>query len=277
MSRIVQMRNGLSGDGSSLAPGLNMGAAPSPQNPITGIYGSGVILFFFATKNFVVPPGCTKVRVRGWAPGGAHRSKSGTTNGGVNGGTISFGAYCSATGGQKGSTNPGLGGTATGGDINIDGSAALSLTDMPGAGAPSVMGPGGPFPRGGAGAGGEHGMTAMAQFTTANVAAAAMISDGVCIDFIGTGPGGVNGRDISGTAAAGDGFNGGGGGGTGGSSPGEGGFPGGGQGGYSGAPPSGSGAFFLKEITGLVPGTVIPVTVPFNIDAGGAGLIIVEY
>lgn len=252
------------------APGLNNGAAPSPSNPITGIYGSGMVRFFTTTTAFIVPPGCTRLRVRGWSPGG----------GSANGGTVSFGSYVSATGGQAGTVGvSGAGGVATGGDINFDGSAGDNLGN--GGGAPSVMGPGGPGPRGGAGAGDEHGFTG-AKFDATQSGYGGTGSNQIGIshilDFIATGAGGHNGSNISGTARGGDGANGGGGGGsTVNGGGGRGGFPGGGAGNGASIKAGGSGAFFLKEITGLTPGDSITVTIPAaSLEAGG-GLIVAEW
>lgn len=69
---------------------------------------------FTASGTFTVPTGVTSVKVRGCGGGGGH----GTT---ANGGTTSFGSYCSATGGLSTATTTMGGGTATGGDLNIDG------------------------------------------------------------------------------------------------------------------------------------------------------------
>jgi hypothetical protein len=52
--------------------------------------------------------------------GGGEGSSSGS-----NGGTSSFGAFCSATGGIGGTTNPSSGGVGTGGDLNISGTSGF--------------------------------------------------------------------------------------------------------------------------------------------------------
>jgi hypothetical protein len=65
---------------------------------------------FTATGTFTVPDGVTAVKVRGCGGGSGGGSWAGE------GGTTSFGAYCSATGGSG--TTPG---TGSGGDINLTG------------------------------------------------------------------------------------------------------------------------------------------------------------
>lgn len=146
------------------------------------------------TYTFVVPSGVTKVKVRVWGAGGgssassgagsytagaggggyAERFISGLTPGqsitvtvgaggtaatagnrGGPGGTSSFGAYASATGGAGADPNPSLGvsgGFGTGGDINIQGqqgSGSLASTKAGDGGAGG--GGGGPMAPGGAG------------------------------------------------------------------------------------------------------------------------------
>lgn len=238
------------------APGLNMGAVPSPLNPVTGVYGSGKVSFLTETGTFVVPSGCTKIRVRGWSPGGGR---------GVAGGTISFGAYASATGGGTHVDTP-AGGVATGGDINRNGGAGDSLYGPGSVG--NLFHPGFTNNKVGrpgfTGAPGEPGRTD-------------------AIDFIGTGGSGqmpasgsrpndcTNGANGgAGASALGSGWE-----------PGLGGFPGGGAGHTYSSPHStslgGGGAFFLKEITGLTPGASIAVTIPAAPTGAGGGLIIVEW
>jgi len=60
---------------------------------------------------------------------------------GSNGGTSSFGAFCSATGGIRGTTVGGAGGGGSGGDLNISGGpGAPGPTGAPGG--PSILGAG---------------------------------------------------------------------------------------------------------------------------------------
>ena len=251
------------------APGRNQGARPDPRNPITGIYGAGEIEFFTSSFTYTVKPGCTKIRVRAWSPGG------GAT---VSGGTVSFGAYLSITGGAAGnvSSAPGV---STGGDINRSGGARAASGG--GGAAGSLIGPG---DLGGSGggwlSGGRSGFTGKGGVPSGDVGSGASaggsgevgMSD--VLDFIGTGGGGCSSSGSSSAAHGGNGSNGGGGGSssTTGGPAGKGGFPGGGDGGLGGTGGQGAdgGGFGLKEITGLVPGATITVTVPLG------GLIIVE-
>ena len=80
------------------------------QNFYTGARG-----YIFAwSGTFTVPAGVTAVKVRGCGGGG------GGGGGSTQGGTTSFGPYCSATGGINGPSG-GTGGVSTGGDINVAG------------------------------------------------------------------------------------------------------------------------------------------------------------
>lgn len=150
--------------------------------------GSGLNGFqvFTASGTFTPPSGFTKFLVKLQAPGGgaggpndtaasgagagAYAEKlctlttttsitigaigTGGTNGaGTDGGTTSFGSLFSVGGGKKGgATNtPGLGGTATGGDMNIagqDGTAGYTIgtttVAISGQGGDSILGFGGP-------------------------------------------------------------------------------------------------------------------------------------
>lgn len=162
-------------------------------NEFTGTFGQGKVQFFLTSSTFVVPSGVTSLRVRvfgaggggaittsnvlsvGGGGGGGFSMKTitgispgtsvpvtvgagglpGTSgNFGGNGGTSSFGAYCSATGGLGGkiSTSPGTasGGTGSGGDINrtggystMDYTGTASYRCMGGGGAASFFGNGG--------------------------------------------------------------------------------------------------------------------------------------
>lgn len=282
MSRIVQQRNGLAGDFSQIAPGLNMGAVPAAHNPISGIYGAGNIRFYMQTDTFIVPPGCTRIRVRGWSGSGGHDQ---------DGGTVSFGAYCSATGGKKSSVmvsgtfnETAVGGIATGGDINYPGGRGLLFQ---GGSAANLIGPG-PYP----GIDGWTGRRGFWPMLEGGANSTVWGKDGEMglvhiLDFIGTGGPGKPGYGSAASIVHGAGHNGGGGSGGGynGADPASGGFPGGAPGGFSHTTPSmarggpGAGAFFLKEIFNLVPGTSITVTVPASVQLGlaTAGLIIVEW
>lgn len=73
-----------------------------------------------SSGTFTVPTGVTSVKVRGCGGGGG--GGGGFALGSTDGGTTSFGSYCSATGGTSGN-NGGTGGVATGGDINAAGGA----------------------------------------------------------------------------------------------------------------------------------------------------------
>ena len=112
-------------------------------NPMTGVFGNGQVQMFTSSGTFNVPIGVSKVRVRLWGGGGSHRGSAGgfalkeidlgsvssvavvigsggtTDNSGTwSGGTTSFGAYVSATGGVG---NGGTVGQGIGGDINYSG------------------------------------------------------------------------------------------------------------------------------------------------------------
>lgn len=118
---------------------------------------------FTSSGTFTVPSGITtvKVTVCGGGGGGAQNSSSagsgggggvaikyvtGLTPGGTvtvtvgsgstgTGGTSSFGAYCSATGGGGGTSGaPGAGGTASGGDINLSGGGGGTSASAAGSG-----------------------------------------------------------------------------------------------------------------------------------------------
>lgn len=113
------------------------------NNPITGVFGNGLVQVFGASGTWTVPEGVNNVRVRIFGAGGGsggggggfgletiyNLAGSGITSvavtvgaGGVisgSGGTSSFGSFLSVTGGNyPGSVVTAPGGVSTGGDIN---------------------------------------------------------------------------------------------------------------------------------------------------------------
>lgn len=143
-------------------------------NPITGVFGTGVVKFYISNATFTVPTGITAVRVRVWGAGGVGSGPAlsrGTAGGGggfsmrtitglTPGGTVavtvattagassSFGVYCSATGGGNAGSSSGAGGSGAGGDINTSGGAGGFSTGggsgrAGGGGAASMFGNGG--------------------------------------------------------------------------------------------------------------------------------------
>lgn len=125
------------------------------QNPVTGSFGTGNAAIFTQSGNFVVPDGITSVRARVWGAGGPTSTM-------VNGGTSSFGSFCSATGGAYGQGNGtgGVGGSGVGGDINRSGGKggdSGSGMASGGGGAGNVFGNGG-VGNGGTGASGGGGL-----------------------------------------------------------------------------------------------------------------------
>ena len=106
MSRSISQIGGAS---SAYASGLPLLPGQLP------VFGSGRFLVFFAPNtNWTVPAGVTRVRARVHAGGGAHNQA---------GGSSSFGAMLSATGGQAptATVNGGLGGQGFGGDFQASG------------------------------------------------------------------------------------------------------------------------------------------------------------
>jgi len=224
------------GGGTVLTPGV---VTPSPANPYTGIFGTGIVRLYTKNDTFVVPSQINTVRVRVWGAGGfnggggggfALKVVSGLSEGdsisvtvglgGVNtvtpnGGSSSFGSHVSATGGL-GAPGDRFGGTGSGGDINNTGGTNQG-------GAAGLFGDGGSTaagvsPNGCAGSAGGQG------FTGSPPGSLGAPTPGLtyAIDFIATGGGG------SSTGAL-NGANGGGG-----SGGGSGGIPGGGGGNNSG-------------------------------------------
>lgn len=233
----------------ALESGSSVGVAMT-TNPVTGIFGSGRVRVFATSDDFTIP--AESVRVRLWGGGGsdgghgggfAIKEIHGLTVGDVvavtvgeggldsdlsDGGTSSFGAYVSATGGSR---STGSAGNGVGGDINYSG--GLGVVGEGGGGAAGIFGPGGDAFAGrsggngcaGAGAGnatngacGGNGMTGRGG-RGENAGSNGDPGDLSCLDFIATGGGG--GQDNS----DGNGANGGGGAGNG-----HGGIPAGGGG-----------------------------------------------
>lgn len=210
--------------GGNGAPGLNNGAAPHPSMPLTGIYGSGKIVFFPNNTVFTVPTGVLKIRVRLWGAGATALGDNGGGGGGggfalgefnvvpgqqyavtVGAGTSSFGALMSATAGSG--INPGIG---IGGDLQSSGGKSRATRNIGGGGVGGLLGPGGSvftFTNGsyvpggaghvgGAGAGGRVGIRSL----FADVGQAPAMAS---LDFIGLGGG--NGGPGGGGAPAGNG------------------------------------------------------------------------
>jgi hypothetical protein len=253
---------------------------PQSLYPLSGPFGRGVIEFFYNSGTFTVPAGVTTVRARVWGGGGASNT----------GGTSSFGAHCSATGGL-GTTfvAPISGGSGSGGDVNFTGGQG-SNTSAGSGGAASLLGNGGstsggsaasggggssgaastPGGRGGSGITGTPGQPALSA-SVATTPASGFVFGVDSIDLIGTGSGGAGAGNTNvwpGSA----GVNGGGGGG--GTAGAAGGFPGGG-----GSNGGGGGGFSMKTVTGLTPGSTVSVTVGAGAASNttGSGLVIVEY
>lgn len=217
-------------------------------NPLTGVFGNGLVQTFAVSGTWTVPAGVTTARVRMWGAGGGAggggggfslRTIYGLTPGTIipisvppspifgSGGTTSFGTYVSATGGTAAATT-GVG-IGVGGDINTAGGAGGN-TGAGGGGVGNLLGSGGAAGQAGASGGGATNATTamgnMGAFGTggssittsgAQIPPTSGLEGGFSIDLIGVGGGG---------AYAQDGINGGGGG-----YSGDGGFPGGGGGG----------------------------------------------
>lgn len=247
--------------------------------PLEGPFGTGKLKFFYRSGTFTVPNGISTVRVRMWGSGYYYIFEDTATS--------SFGNYCSATGpqasfGSGSGPNPGQG---IGGDINSSG--GTSYAGRGGGGAGNLFGDGGVTSGNGGDAdlyGGGSGIIGDGGYvvfnSTGGVSQVILATGHVIginsIDLIGCGGGGhpeVTGQLV----LAGNGVNGGGGGESKTIIPSIGGFPGGGNGKYTGTSFGHPGAgFCLKTITGLTPGTEIPVTVgdsPYR----NRGLVIVEY
>lgn len=128
------------------------------KNPVTGIFGTGQVKYYYQSGNFVVPTGISSVRVRLWGAGGTNsgtnspgmasgggggfalKTISGLTSGSSISVTVgtsasassSFGAYVSATGGTTATSGAGgagaSGGSGVGGDINNTGGTGGAAT-----------------------------------------------------------------------------------------------------------------------------------------------------
>ena len=233
-------------------------------NPITGVFGSGNVQIFggqgttTGSYTWTVPPGVAKVRVRVFGGGGGNGGGGGgfamktvfdlsgvstvavTVGAGpstTTGGTSSFGAYVSATGGAP---TGGVGGAGSGGDINNTGGTCSTSTGG-GGGVANLFGfggTGGNTGYSGASGGGGGGSTASVGYS----GAAGLFGSGGQYTSTGTGVGlitpttGLIGQfsiDFIGTGGGGAyyqaGANGGGGG-----YQASGGYPGGGCGGSGG-------------------------------------------
>ena len=120
------------------------------KNPGSQIFTSG-------SGTFTVPYYAENLRVRIWGPGGGGAGKNTTVNqNGSTGGATTFDAMTAGGGGGSGAP---FGGTASGGDININGNAA-SLFGGEGAAAPETSLGGGaaqPYPAGNSTANGLDG------------------------------------------------------------------------------------------------------------------------
>lgn len=245
-------------------------------NPITGVFGSGNVQIFggqgttTGSYTWTVPPGVAKVRVRVWSAGGANSGSGGgfamktiydlsgvstvavTVGAGStssNGGTSSFGAYVSVTGGG---VNGGAVGASTSGDVNYSGGSGTS--GFGGGGVGSLFGNGGgnngTFGQSGASGGGAMNSTvsgtysggaglfgSAGQYVSSGSAVALItptsgLAGQFSIDFIGTGGGGSYSQ--SGANGGGGGFQG------------SGGYPGGGAGSGTIGQSSGAGMVIVE-------------------------------
>ena len=135
------------------------------NNPITGVFGNGLVQVFGSSGTWTVPDGVNNVRVRIFGAGGGgggggggfglktvyNLAGSGVTTvavtvgaGGVGnaaGATSSFGAYLSVTGGGWTSSASSAGGASTGGDINYTGGQGYG--NYGGGGVANIFGNGG--------------------------------------------------------------------------------------------------------------------------------------
>jgi len=273
------------------------GQRVNPTGPITSTFGRGEVQFFLTTTTWTIPAGVTAVRARVWG-GGANKYRvtgggktpsvtragagggfaikvvtgltpggtvtvtvpASTNTNGAAGGTCSFGAHVSATGGSASSSSA-VGGAGSGGDLNYTGGSSNpddTITGTGGGGvanlfgnggqgrngsssaviAPGASGGGGAYGavnnEGGSGPFGRGGFQDLKSVGTGGGILSVLPETGNLtgsLDFIGCGGGGAGAVSSDGPAQSG--VNGGGGGGFGVTSSfptGRGGFPGGGQG-----------------------------------------------
>ncbi|KFE50255.1 hypothetical protein [Pseudomonas syringae] len=248
---------------------------PSPSMPATGVFGTGRSAFITTTSTFIVPAETIRVRLFGAGSSGASDSYAGGGGGfalkvlsglavgasvpvtigqagvGTTGGTTSFGAYFSATGGPAGNSlgTPLVAGTGVGGDLNTRGALPGATSRSSGGGVANVFGNGGvtsgnggsPYKPGFSGLTGRGGNVIPAGINNNATGGNGEAGENFSIDFIGTGGGGAGGYP-----EAGNGMNGGGGGAGNQSMGGAGGWPGGG-GGASNAPGAGADGLGIVE------------------------------
>lgn len=176
--------------------------SPSSDMPISGKFGAGKVVFITKTGTFKIPAKDIRVRVWGGGAGNsgggggfAIKTISGLTIGESvavtvpdespgQGGTASFGAHVSATGGLSADHGlGGIGGVGIGGDINNEGGMATPGTGA-GAGAGNLIGKGGD-----AGKSGTSGGGAVLSSGIPMPAGTGFAPPEFSIDFIGCGSG----------------------------------------------------------------------------------------
>lgn len=250
-------------EGGSVSSGPVLNAVS--RAPVSGFFGKGNWQIFTQSGSFTVPDGVTSVRARVFGAGGGGSQSAGGSGGGfaiktiiagltpgrvvtvtigasgtynTAGGTSSFGAFVSATGGTAGG---GAAGAGSGGDLNYTGGVGLSGRGGGGAanifgnggngGASGTSGGGGAGSAGDAGGFGIFGNPVAVQISGAGSGSGGApqgTPDEIFPDYFGAGCGG--GGFVGSSGSGGPGQNGGGGG-AGFGSGGPGGFPGGGGGG----------------------------------------------
>lgn len=221
----------------------------SSDMPISGKFGTGRVAVISSTQAFLIP--ATSIRVRLWGAGAnsggggggfAMKVLSGLTIGqsvtatvgvgAATGGTTSFGAYLSATGGKQVNGVAGDGGVGVGGDVNTTGgsSGAGSTGQLGGGGAANLLGRGGNGGAanqagGSASSGGGSGGTSSYAGTIGGFGMAPFGEFGIDLIGCGSGTSGPSGNGLSEAPSPPNSGNGGGGG-----AGKPGGFPGGGGG-----------------------------------------------